>query len=225
MTRATITGRRIGTEGQPVGVVEGFHPDPDALRAFATAATFAPGLNHYPGIRADLPTDYFALVRPALTAALAGVFDHGGEIALIDASFSIVTTAADRLTLPQRLPHMDALDRNRIALVHYLSPQDRDGTAFFRHRSTGFETIDQARSAIYLDQLNAELRHTGVPDPAYVAGSTPLFERISQVEAGYNRAVLYRSALLHSGAIAPDAILSDDPARGRLTITAFLLLT
>ena len=225
MTGATIAARRIGAEGQPVAIIDGFHPDPDALRAFAAQAWFGPGLNHYPGVRADLPPDYFARVKPALIASLSGVFDHAGEIALIDASYSIVTTPPGRLTVPQRLPHMDAVDLHRVALVHYLNPADRDGTAFFRHRSTGFETVDQARSSIYLGQLNAELRHGGPPEPAYVAESTPLFERIDRVEARYNRAVLYRSALLHSGAIAPGAALSDDPARGRLTVTAFLLLT
>jgi hypothetical protein len=34
--------------------------------------------------------------------------------------------------------------------------------------------------------------------------------------------VIYRSALLHSGAIAPDAVLDSNPATGRLTVTAFL---
>lgn len=224
MIRASIAARRIGTEGQPIAIVDGFHPDPDALRAHAAGSAFEAGLNHYPGIRAALPDDYFAQVRPALTASLAGVYDHAGGIALIDASYSIVTTPPDRLSVPQRLPHMDAVDMGRIALVHYLSPDDPDGTAFYRHRSTGFETIDQGRAPIYLGQLNAELRHGGEPDRAYVAASTPLFERIAHVEARYNRAVLYRSALLHSGAVAADAILSDDPATGRLTVTAFLSL-
>lgn len=225
MIAPDITIRRIGREGQPVAVVDGFHPDPDVLRRLAAEAAFGPGANHYPGIRADLPPDYLTHIASALDASLSEAFGHVGETGLIDASYSIVTTPPDRLTLPQRLPHMDAVDLRRIALVHYLSPEDRDGTAFFRHRSTGFETVDQARSPIYLGQLNAELRHGGMPDPRYVAGSTRLFEQIDRIEARYNRAVIYRSALLHSGAIAPDAVLSADPARGRLTVTAFLSLT
>ncbi len=223
--RPDILARRIGAEAQPIAIVDGFHPDPDALRSHAATASFEPGRNHYPGLRADLPADYFALVRPALAQTIVGVFGHRGKIALIDASYAIVTTPPDQLTLPQRLPHMDAVDLDRIALVHYLSPDSSDGTAFFRHRSTGFETVDATRSPIYLDQLNAELRHTGEPPAAYIDGSTPLFERIHQVEARYNRAVIYRSALLHSGAIAPGAVLDADPATGRLTVTVFLTLT
>ena len=64
----------------------------------------------------------------------------------------------------------------------------------------------------------------GDPPSAYIADSTPLFERTALVAAQPNRAVIYRSSLLHSGAIAPGAALGDDPARGRLTVTAFLML-
>jgi hypothetical protein len=42
------------------------------------------------------------------------------------------------------------------------------------------------------------------------------------IEAQYNRALLYRSHLLHSGAIRMDGGLSPEPEHGRLTITAFL---
>lgn len=59
----------------------------------------------------------------------------------------------------------------------------------------------------------------------YIAGDTPYFERIALGQARYNRALLYPSFLLHSGAIAPDAVLSPDPALGRLTVTAFLFVT
>lgn len=219
-----IAARRIGTEGQPIAIIDGFHPDPDALRAAARHTTFEPGRNHYPGIRAPLPPTYFADIRPALGAALAGVFDHAGALSLIDASYAMVTTPPAQLTLPQRLPHVDAIDSGRIALVHFLDPAGTDGTAFYRHRATGFETLDPVRAPTYRATLADELRRSGEPPATYITDSTPLFERISSVEARYNRAVLYRSALFHSGGIAPDAVLSDDPARGRLTVTAFLML-
>ncbi|MBC9031358.1 hypothetical protein IAG41_03040 [Sphingomonas sp. JC676] len=221
MIRPDIVARRIGAEGQPIAIVDGFHSDPDALRAAAAGAVFEPGRHHYPGIRATLPIDYFALVRPALVPVLREVFGHAGGIELLDASFSIVTTPPAELTVVQRLPHVDAVQPGRIALVHYLAPEGGDGTAFFRHRATGFEAIDAARSPDYLASLNAEVG-AEAPPQAYPFGDTPLFERIAHVEARYNRAVIYRSALLHSGAIAPDAPLDADPSTGRLTVTAFL---
>ena len=221
MNRPDISARRIGNEQEPVAVVDGFHPDPDALRAAAAATAFGRAHRHYPGIRAGLPDDYFVAVRPALTLVLRDVF-AAERADLLDASFSMVTAAPETLALEQRLPHVDAVALGRIALVHYLSPDDADGTAFFRHRATGFETIDEARSAAYFASLDGQLRGGATPPAAYMSGSTDLFEEIWRADARYNRAVIYRSALLHSGAISPGARLDADPATGRLTVTAFL---
>ncbi|MCB8828878.1 DUF6445 family protein, partial [Escherichia coli] len=61
------------------------------------------------------------------------------------------------------------------------------------------------------------------PPPAYIDGATRrCSNRSAAIEARPNRAVVYRSALLHSGRIPPAATLSDNPPRGRLTVTAFL---
>lgn len=222
MIRPEIVARRIGAEQQPVVIVDGFHPDPDALRDAAVATPFAAARHHYPGVRAALPGDYFQRVQPVLTTVLREVFGHANAIDLIDASFSIVTTPPADLTLQQRLPHVDAAEAGRIALVHYLALDDGDGTAFYRHRATGFETINAARASIFYPHLDTELRNGAMPPAAYLNDDTPLFERTAGVDARYNRAVIYRSALLHSGAIGPDAPLDPDPARGRLTVTAFL---
>ena len=221
MIRPDIVARRIGGERQPIVVVDHFHPDPDVLRSAAQATRFEPARHHYPGIRAALPDDYFDRVRPVLAMVLREVFGHAEAIDLIDASFSIVTTPPAALTPAQRLPHVDAVQPGRIALVHYLTPGDGDGTAFYRHRATGFETIDAARSDAYLAGIKREL-DGAAPPPAYIGDGAPWFERIAGVEARYNRAVIYRSAMLHSGAIRPGATLSADPAAGRLTVTAFL---
>ncbi|KQN80615.1 DUF6445 family protein [Sphingomonas sp. Leaf62] len=223
MTAPDIVARRIGVERQPIAIVDHFHPDPDGLRDFAHAAYFEPARRQYPGVRADLPETYFHAIRPALTNVLTHVFDHRGGVSLLDASFSVVTAPPATLNIEQRLPHFDAIDPARIALVHYLGTEDRGGTAFYRHRSTGFETIDAGRVSAYLDAVNGEVA-TAPPPPAYIDGSTDRFEQVSMVDSRYNRAVLYRSALLHSGAIPPDTVLSADPAQGRLTVTAFLLL-
>lgn len=221
MIRPEISAQRIGDEQQPVAIVDGFHPDPDALRDAALAADFGSARRHYPGIRAELPADYFAAVRPALTLVLREVFG-AARTDLLDASFSLVTAAPVSLTLEQRLPHVDAVVPGRVALVHYLSPGGGDGTAFFRHRATGYETIDEARSIDYFARLDGQLRGGAMPPPAYLNGDTDLFEEIWRAEARYNRAVIYRSALLHSGAISPGTVLDPRPATGRLTVTAFL---
>jgi hypothetical protein len=215
-----IVARRVGQEEQPVVVIDGFHPDPDALRAAGIAGAWRPGERHYPGVRADLPADYLCRVRPVIALVLRDVFGLRGGVDVLDASFSLVTKAPGELTLPQRLPHVDAVEPGRIALVHYLAPGEGDGTAFFRHRATGYETIDAARGPGFYEALRGEVEVA--PPTGYVHDDTPLFARTALIPAHFNRAVIYRSAMLHSGAIADVEALSADPAAGRLTVTAFL---
>lgn len=222
MTAPSFTVHRVGREAQPVVVIDDFAAEPDALRAAALGARFGPALQHYPGIRAALPDAYMPAQLQVLEAALGPLLGRGGAVDVVDASFSIVTTPPEALDIRQRIPHCDAFGADRIALVHYLAPEGGDGTAFFRHRSTGFETIDEHRAPIFFGQLDAEFRYGGLPPARYVADDTALFERTMVIEARYNRALVYPSYLLHSGAITPDTVLSGDPAQGRLTITAFL---
>lgn len=222
MSVPSFTVHHVGREAQPVVVIDDFAPDPAALRAAALGATFGPAMQHYPGIRAALPDAYVPTQLAVLARVLGPLLGRAGEVDVLDASFSMVTTPPEALEIRQRIPHCDAFGKERIALVHYLAPDGGDGTAFFRHRSTGFETIDADRAPIFFGQLDAEFRFGGVPPARYVAGDTSLFGRTLAVAARYNRALVYPSYLLHSGAIAPDATLSSNPAQGRLTVTAFL---
>lgn len=222
MSRPDISARLIGREGQPLVTIDGFAPSPDALRAAAAASAFEPGRHLYPGVRAPLPIDYWPAVRSLVATVLHDVFGCRNRARLLDASFAMVTTPARRLAAEQRLPHVDSTSQGRIALIHYLALDDGDGTAFFRHRATGFETISQEREAAYYARLATELREHGPPSPAYIRDETPLYKRTALADARYNRALIYRSSMLHSGAISPDARLSSDPATGRLTVTAFL---
>ena len=224
MIAPVISVRAIGAEQQPLVVIDDFAPDPDALRAAAIASRFGAAAHYYPGLRAPLPPGYFEAQQPVVAAALAQGFGATGSTALVDASFSMVTRDPAALTMGQRLPHCDAHAPERFALTHYLSPDRTDGTAFYRHRATGYETIDDARAPDYQQRLAAELR--GAERPAgYIASDTALFERIAMADAHYNRALIYRSFLLHSGAIDVSLPLSTDPAKGRLTITAFFTVT
>ncbi len=213
--------RSIGSERQPLVIFDDFAADADALRASAGSATFESAGQHYPGIRAPLPDHYLKEQLPVIAKMISRTFGRCRRVHTVDASFSIVTCKPDALQVRQRLPHVDAFGPERIALVHYLSPDCHDGTAFFRHRASGFETVDAARASDYAARLNAELEAPDACHDGYIAGDTALFERTSLIEARYNRALLYRSFVLHSGAISPDATLAADPAKGRLTVTAF----
>jgi hypothetical protein len=221
--RPTAVATKFGEEGQMLVSVDDFAPDPDALRAAAMTARFGAADQHYPGVRAALPGGYMQQQMPLIARLIGRHLGSCRQVRVVDASFSIVTTAPGQLSVPQRLPHVDAYGAERIAMVHYLSPEGGDGTAFFRHRATGFETITAERAPAYTAALDAELAKAP-PPPAYVAGDTPQFSCIARAEARFNRALLYRSWSLHSGAIAPDAALSADPSVGRLTITGFFAI-
>lgn len=221
MILPTVTIHRIGEEGERVAVIENFAPEPDMLRNDAATRTFGPGDYHYPGVKAPVAEDYLFRIWAVLAPIFKEVFDVGDKVSVLDVTYALVTTAPAALALEQRLPHMDALEPGRLALIHYLVPGGGDGTAFYRHRSTGFETIDRERSPAYFARLNDDLRRHGPPPHAYFNGSTPIFERTGHFDGHYNRALVYRSKVLHSGAIGADRALSADPQAGRLTITGF----
>ncbi|CAA9494362.1 MAG: hypothetical protein AVDCRST_MAG44-391 [uncultured Sphingomonas sp.] len=221
MTGPAITACGIGREGQTLVTIDDFAPTPDALREAACASRFE-SAHHYPGIRSTLPDAYLREQLPLITKVLRSVFGRYGPVRVLDASFSIVTTPPDALSIAQRLPHCDAYSADRIALIHYLSLTSEEGTAFFRHRATGFETVNEARRQIYAERLAAELANADPLPQAYIASDTALFERIALAKARYNRALLYPSCLLHSGAIRSISSLDPTPETGRLTITGFL---
>lgn len=219
-----VSVRRVGAEGEPVAIVDGFAADPDAIRALAAAGAFVPAGRHYPGLAAPLPADYLQRQGPLIARIAREVFGAVHGLSVLEARYAIVTTPPAALTLEQRLPHVDALEPERLALIHYLVPGTTDGTAFYRHRSTGFETIDAGRRDAYFAALNRDLADHGAAS-GYIAGDTPIFEQLASIAGDYNRALLYRSRLLHSGAIPPGVALPSDPATGRLTVTGFFAAT
>ncbi|MEH3102658.1 MAG: DUF6445 family protein [Sphingomonas phyllosphaerae] len=218
MTRR-VSVHRVGSEGEPVAIIDGFADDPAAWRRDAGRQDFAPAGRHYPGIAAAVPDDYLRQ-HGALIARVAREVFGAARLSVLEARFSIVTTPPAALTIEQRVPHVDAFEPDRLALIHYLVPEGTDGTGFYRHRTTGFETVGPARREAYFAALRRDIA-TAPPPAAYVAGDTPLFEQLACWPGGYNRALLYRSRLLHSGAIPAGAVLPADPATGRLTVTGF----
>ena len=220
MSTPRVSVRRIGKEREHVAIIDDFAPDPDALRTAAASHSFESAGRHYPGIKAPLPEAYLRDRGPLIGAVLRDVFNVSGKVDVLEARFSIVVTPAGALSLEQRLPHVDAIEPGRLALIHYLVPARTDGTAFYRHRSTGFETVDEDRGPAYYAALTAESKDQP-PASAFIAGDTPLFQQTACIDGVYNRALLYRSCVLHSGAISPEAALPADPVTGRLTVTGF----
>ena len=219
-----IRVERLGYESLPIAIIDNFADEPDRLIASACEAHFEQIGEFYPGPRARAPAVYMTGVASIVAPVVSALFGVGDSLRLDRALFSIATTPPKDLTLAQRLPHIDSVNERAIAIIHYLSKNEFGGTAFYRHRATGFESVSEARHARYLDQLKSDILKFGEPSPAYIAGDTPLFEQIGRVEAKFNRAVIYRSNQLHCAILPNDALLPVAPREGRLTIASFLTI-
>lgn len=199
----------------------GFLDAPQQALQFASLQNFANITPLYPGVRAALPADVCEAWLATLRPELDSVFGAPPKGWRIEAWFSLVTTAPGELLPMQRFPHVDGTDPDQIAMMLYLHDTAHGGTGFYRHRSTGFESLTHENFPAYRAALEADVRRGGLPPPAYTTDGLPYFERFHASDGRFNSAVFYRGNLLHSGLVAPGAPLSPDPRQGRLTINAF----
>jgi hypothetical protein len=136
--------------------------------------------------------------------------------------YSLVTTPPAQLTLLQCLPHVDSLAPDGFATIHYLFKGDLGGTAFYRHRATGYEYLDNVRGPVYSRVLEAECAGPDRPLSEYINGDTALFEQIARADGVFNRMLVYHRNSLHSGAIDRAFVPDPDPRTGRLSINSFI---
>lgn len=217
---------RVGPENEPVLIVEDLLREPQALVDYAACEVrFEPAwTDHggYPGLRAPAPLNYVQTLARALAPTIEQAYGlRGATLARADCYLSLVTLPPDRLTPLQRIPHIDTVDPLRFALLHYLCPAGSGGTAFYRHRATGLQTLAAEQEAAYLVTRDRELE-TLPPAPGYLVGDSPTYERTALVEDRFNRLVVYRSRHLHAGQIPPGFGFSADPRAGRLTANVFI---
>jgi hypothetical protein len=223
---AAIEVRRIGEEREPVIVMDGAMRRPQALVDYAAREVrFEPSAHFrsgYPGLLGPAPLNYVASLVQALRPAIEEAFALKGVApAGATCNFSLVTLAPEVLSLEQRLPHVDTVDPLQFAILHFLCDGRFGGTGFYRQRATGFETLTPERLEAHKAALARELAATPPPS-AYVTGDTPIYTQTAAFEARWDRVLVYRSRLLHSGQILDPAALDADPRKGRLTANIFL---
>lgn len=194
----------------------------DLWRRVAAQARFAPIRPFHPGVSTPVPERVTMQLRDELAPLVGATFGLEPVPPAAGCFLSLVTTPPEALAPIQRLPHVDGLESERIAILVYLSGVEKGGTAFFRQRATGFETVDAGRRAAFEAALDAGLAEHGPPPPGYSSGDTPLYEQIAVYEARENRGLIYRGHSLHSAAVPAGAELPEDAAAGRLTLNAFL---
>jgi hypothetical protein len=223
--RFSLTVVRVGTERSPIVVIDNYLKHAEGLAAAAVPAVFKPveGVV-YPGARAPLPGCYDATFRRHLAETIREIFGFGtADIVRSQCDFSIVTVRPENLQVVQRIPHFDGADPAMIASVHFLCSPGKGGTSFYRHRRTGYENITEARKNLYLRTLKDEVQTIGPPAAAYINGETPQFQRTASFDAAFNRMLIYRGSILHSGNIAADFEFDPDPRTGRLSANTFYL--
>ena len=207
-----------------VVVLDAYLADPDAIIDLAVnGPRFAPNGQFYPGIRAPVPPSSFQTLLGPLSEILPRCFDYSGRAGLRECNFSLVTTPSDQLQPIQRLPHFDSLEYGRVAALLYLCHgENQGGTAFYRQRSTGFESVDAGRFPDFEAALHADVASHGLPDAGYIDETSPIYEMIGRVEARFNRMIVYLSSSLHCAYIPKDFAFDPNPTTGRLTVNAFL---
>ena len=213
----------IGSERAPLLVIDNFVTDAESLVTAAATKQLAQSTRFYPGVRAKAPLSYQQVFATRLKSLLAEYFElQGSSVRFSMCHYSLVTTPAASLAPLQRIPHIDSLGRSGLASIHYLFRGNLGGPAFYRHRKTGFEFVDESRQETYFRCLQNEIEGLDAPPAQYINGGTALFEQVSAQEGVFNRMLVYRRNSLHSGSIARDFVPDPNPLTGRLSINCFI---
>ncbi len=216
----------VGNELEPIVIVDNLLRYPEALLQFAESGfSFQKDAkDFYPGIRKPLAPVYAENIYRHLMETLWTYFSSKPtvNIKLLSSVLSLTTTAPKDLRPIQSVPHFDSFLANNIAGVHYLCGSQFGGTSFYRHNSTGFETLDAQRILQYAPKLKREVMQSSTDTFEYINGDTGIFTRIASIEAKFNRAIFYRSNILHSGNIQTETGLSENPRSGRLTANTLI---
>ena len=213
---------KFGIEQEPVVVLDGFADDFERLKSRALSANYAAGQAYYPGIQAGEDPNYLGVRGSELTDIFATVFGVRNQIRIESSSYSIVTKARGELLSGQCVPHYDGPEQSLWACLHYIQGPKEAGTAFYRHRRTGFETISVDRVDAYRMALQSDVDEFGVPPNDFFYGDDDRYELIGEIQAVPDRLIIYRGNTLHSGCIPNSVNLSSDPTHARITLNSFL---
>jgi hypothetical protein len=216
----------LGQERAPLVVIDDLLADAEALAELAAAKLFVDDGTHFPGIRAKAPLGYQQFVLEQLRKLSAPVFGLPPDaLTFTGCHFSLVTRPAAQLYHLQCIPHIDSMLGHELAFIHYLFKREHGGTAFYRHRHTGFEVITPERESAYFQRVAEEKFGPDKPERRYIDSSTALYEQIHTEAGVFNRMLVYRRNSLHSGSfVLPDAI-DANPRTGRLSLNGFIAST
>ena len=213
----------IGREQAPLLVIDNVVANADDLLELAAGKILSDDTTYFPGVRAKAPLSYQRFILEQFHGLFVEYFGLTGVTLRFTAChFSLVTTPPERLKHLQRIPHVDSAAGNELAFVHYLFKNDLGGTAFYRHRSTGFEVVDYSRKLHYFEEVERENNGPNKAPPEYINGDTPLYEQVGRQDGVFNRMLVYRRNSLHSASLRRDFVADANPRTGRISINGFL---
>ena len=225
---ASVSSARVGKCPIAVTVADNVLLHPQQLAEFGRGLKFVEDdSNLYPGIRARLPEDFSRPFHEWLTNTLrcTGVLEESSYVHEDASFFSIVNKNRANLLPLQRIPHYDSIDPRVFAAVVYLFDRANSGTSFYRHRTTGYETIGDDNKDNYKMALNRNMKTLGPPAREYANGSNALFERTHSVDSVFNRIVIYPGNVLHAADIDGSLFTGNDNSQWRLTISSLIKST
>ncbi len=219
-----IVTRHAGRERQPVLIVDDYLRDPEALVSYAVnEARFEASPAMYPGVIAPVPDAYCEALLNILGSKIGETFTVKPETVFLNNCFFAITTfPPPQLHYRQRLPHVDDYGAGVIAILHYLCDSTQGGTALFRHRATGYESVTREQHEHMQGLIVQDIASQGPLPAEYVGANNRLFEQTLCMEAKFNRLVVYRGSVLHSMLVDGNTRLDPNPRVGRLTINTFL---
>jgi len=221
---ANILVRHVGLERQPLLIIDNVLKHPEDMVEYAAAHgdfQTPPETSYYPGLNGVLPTQYGPALVSALRPLLGRHFGIGQKEKLTyEGFYGLSLRSGLSLNALQRIPHFDSPKPFRLAMVHYFCGPPFKGTAFYRHRTTQFETVDRHRIDLYRQTVFAELDQAR-PVEGQAHTEQAFYDETDTVDARCNRLIVYRSNVLHSGCLN-ETPLSSDPRSGRLTANSFV---
>lgn len=216
----------IGHNKTPVIYIDDYASSTDVIIKNAVEnCHFSPD-NHtyYPGVRSELPTGYVNGCLKPLIKHLYAIYKIPKNLVARpkDNYYSLITTEPKDLNPVQTLPHFDTNYPYLIAVIHYLNEGRHGGTAFFRHKPTQYEYIDDARKKTYFEALDNYLERNPMRELAYCTTDHEEFECYKIFDYKPNRLIIFPGYLLHSTLVDEEVDIQADPRTGRLTANMFL---
>ncbi len=216
---------RIGREQTRVLLMDNVFTHMGPVRELAQQQCFEPELaTYYPGVRAPCPQVLRDAILRVSSGVMAQAYGLSASVQFEDKGswLSLAARPPEQLHPLQCMPHFDSLQSHDFALMLYASERPFQGTAFYRHRQTGFENITQSRWPEFQAARQAYEDKHGPRPQGYFAGSNDEFEQLGKIDYRPNRLVVYPGSLLHSGLIDAASDLSAQVQNGRLTVNLFV---